>query len=163
MPLPITDKTRCDISVAVEKEQYSQSLFGGAVAEVCRYLEAHQFARFQLSTDYSRVVALLQQVAEDKPERIKLIRRGSIHLQPELPTSVTSFRDIMGSQACTRFFKEYCTRMYCSENLYFWMDAENYSNVPGNDYRRSIARRLFKVLIQYELLDFFDVTVFLFL
>jgi hypothetical protein len=40
--------------------------------------------------------------------------------------------------------------MYCAENLFFWMDAENYSNVPGADYRRSTAKRIFRKYISTE-------------
>lgn len=150
MPIPITRLTRDTITVDIEGSSYTQSMFTPAFSEVCQYLEAHQFARFVASVDLMRVIDILKQEAVMEPEQRKLVRRGSIQLSPIVCSSITTFRDIIGSQACTRFFKEYCCRMYCSENLYFWMDAENYCNVPGNDYRRSIAVRIFRKFISSE-------------
>lgn len=150
MPIPITKHTRDAIITEIEESSYSQSMFTPAFAEVCQYLEAHQFARFLVSVDFLRVVEVLKQESIMEPEKRKLVRRGSIQLSPMTSSNITTFRDIVTSQACTRFFKEYCCRMYCAENLFFWMDAENYSNVPGNDYRRSIAIRIFKKYISIE-------------
>ena len=150
MPIPITNQTRDAITVAIEESWYAQTMFTEAFSEVCTYLEAHQFARFLASPDYTRVVNILSHDAAIEPEKRKLFRRGSIQLCPVVSTNVSSFRDIIGSQACTRYFKEYCARLYCAENLFFWMDAENYSNVPGNDYRRSTAMRIFKKYISTE-------------
>lgn len=43
--------------------------------------------------------------------------------------SITSLQAILQYQTVTRFFKDFCERTFCAENLYFYLDAENYQYV----------------------------------
>jgi hypothetical protein len=40
-----------------------------------------------------------------------------------------------------------CAISFSSENLFFWLDVENYSNIPGSDFRKRIAIQMCKKYI----------------
>ena len=45
--------------------------------------------------------------------------------------NVTEFKALLSNPTAVRFFKDYCVRSLCNENLFFWLDADNYSKLPG--------------------------------
>lgn len=55
-------------------------------------------------------------------------------------------------QFCTRYFKDFCVRTYCHENILFWLDSENYQNLPGSNYMRRIAMKIHRKYIKEEAL-----------
>jgi hypothetical protein len=144
MPIPIAQSTREAIIIAMDERNLSQNLFQEAFSEVFSYIESHQYARFMQYKDFHRVVEIMQLESQMKPRNRKMGRRGSIQLERMTPSSVKNLREILVNQTCTRYFKDFCVRTYCTENLYFWLDAENYCNVPGTDYRRATATKMFK-------------------
>jgi hypothetical protein len=41
------------------------------------------------------------------------------------------FRLLLKYPTAVRFFKDFCVRTHCNENLFFWLDADNYTKLPG--------------------------------
>ena len=120
-------------------------LFQDAVVEVLQYIEGYQFPRFAQSSNMNKVIALLALDAQ-QPKANK--RRASIVLQPVSNMICTrSLKQILSYQYSTRYFKDYCTRNYCHESILFWLDAENYQNLPGTNYMKHIAQKIYRKYI----------------
>ena len=59
-------------------------------------------------------------------------------------------RQIFVHQYCTRYFKDFCIRTFCNEAIFFWLDVENYKNLPGSQYMKRIALKIYRKYIQDE-------------
>jgi len=73
-------------------------------------------------------------------------RKTSIAVQSsELQVAdLENLQTILQFQSTSRFFKDFCVRSYCAESLYFWLDVENYQNLPGGtDYMNRIALKIY--------------------
>lgn len=44
---------------------------------------------------------------------------------------MADFRSLLRFPTAARFFKDFCVRTHCTENLFFWLDADNYAQLPG--------------------------------
>jgi hypothetical protein len=60
-----------------------------------------------------------------------LPRRASLSVcAVQLPNSL-ALRSILKNQQCTRYLKDFTAKTLCSENVLFWLDVDNYKNLPG--------------------------------
>ena len=120
------------------------TLFKCAAEEVVRYIEIFQFPRFQRSPEMPRVVALLS-VERQHPQQCK--RRSSLTVRATPVPQNLSLKSILKNQTCTRYLKDFCAKVFCCENLLFWLDVENYQNLPGSEYMRRVACKIYKKFI----------------
>ena len=76
-------------------------------------------------------------------------RRASIIVQaPTIGASgMKTLKQVLSYQFSIRYFKDFCTRTYCHESILFWLDAENYQNLPGSNYMKRIANKVYKKYI----------------
>jgi len=141
MPLPLSRNVRDAIVASLHTAD--PSLFQDSVAEVMQYIECYQFPRFSGSSMMNKVIALLAMEAQ-QPKANK--RRASIVVQaPNVGSSgMKSLKQILSYQFSIRYFKDFCTRTYCHESILFWLDAENYQNLPGSNYMKRIANKIYK-------------------
>ena len=78
---------------------------------------------------------------------MKTKRRQSITLENHQIGKLNSLKHILVYQGATKFFKEFCLRIFCHENILFWLDAEYYKNLPGSDYMKRTAIKIFNKYI----------------
>jgi hypothetical protein len=48
---------------------------------------------------------------------------------------------------------------YSSENLFFWLDVENYTNIPGSDFRKRTAVKMCKKYIDDNVSDLTSILI----
>jgi hypothetical protein len=143
-PIPITSKIRDDISNKLHQQLVTPSLFKEAYDSVLKYIETFQYPRFQTSKEVNRVVNILSTEVFSKNISI---RRNSIVLQPIKVYDTKSLRAILKNQRTTRYFKDFCETRFCNENLLFYLDIENYIHLPGSDYMKRVACKIYKKYI----------------
>jgi hypothetical protein len=86
----------------------------------------------------------------------QLQRPAAVTMPPEKPKTVAplfeiqTLDDVLSYQTCIRYFKDYCERTLCAENLYFYMDAESYQNQPGSDFMKRTAIKICRKYIQED-------------
>jgi hypothetical protein len=144
MPVPVTTFTRNEILKCITGAVVLPTLFKCAAEEVVRYIELFQFPRFVQSLEMHRVTAILSAEAQ-QPTRLP--RRCSLTVHAMHVPDSLNLKSILKNQTCTRYFKDYCAKMYCTENLLFYLDVENYKNLPGSDYMRRVACKVYKKYI----------------
>ena len=141
MPVPISQQTQDNIVLEL-LVMATPSIFSVAAEEVLAYIEETQFPRFQQSAEMNKVVNILtQEAGATKPKRRTSICGDVVQI-----CDVNNLRQLLQFQISTRFFKDFCMRAYVNESLFFWLDAENYTNLPGSDYMRRTA---FKICRKY--------------
>jgi hypothetical protein len=141
MPVPVTTFTRNEILRCITGGVVLPTLFKCAAEEVVRYMEIFQFPRFLQAPDMQRVAAILK---SESQHPTRLLRRSSLSVHAMPQTDAMNLKSILKNQSCTRYLKDYCAKMYCTENLLFWLDVDNYKNLPGSDYMRRVACKIYK-------------------
>jgi hypothetical protein len=144
MPVPVTTFTRNEIFKCITGAVVLPTLFKCAAEEVVRYIELFQFPRFVQSPEMHRVNAIL---SAEALQPTRLPRRSSLTVHAMHVPDSLNLKSILKNQTCTRYFKDYCAKMYCTENLLFYLDVENYKNLPGSDYMRRVACKIYKKYI----------------
>jgi len=140
MPIPISSTTREEIEQNLNNLTMLPVLFKNATLQIHNYIEKVQFPKFQQSESMEEVVNILSQEAGNIGKSITR-RRSSIAMQSDV-SSVMNLKTILQYQSSTRFFKDFCVRIYVNESLFFWLDAENYKNLPGSDYMKRTAHKI---------------------
>mmetsp|Transcript_23536 Transcript_23536/g.39976 ORF Transcript_23536/g.39976 Transcript_23536/m.39976 type:complete len:965 (-) Transcript_23536:251-3145(-) len=154
MAVPLTPATRQAIEAEFSSDDISALIFSKAIQEVTRFVECHQFPRFMQSAEAESVTKIIdEEVATntsstDEENYIPYLRRKPSHNDDQAPWEVKSLDDMMNFRVllkyptAVRFFKDYCVRTHCNENLFFWLDADNYTKLPGSDFRKRVAVKL---------------------
>lgn len=146
-PLPVTCEVREKIRKDIEEANIKPTMFVIAYNEVVEYIERFLYPRFQNSSDMRRVVAMLN--IQNSINGI-IRKHSSMSVDANVVRNVNTLRDILRYQYATKFLKDFCSRTLCSENVLFWLDAENYANLPGSDYMKRVAQKIFKKYIEDE-------------
>lgn len=141
LPLPVSEATRA--AVASELVSSSFSIFKVAAEEVLTYIEVAQFPCFAKSPDMKRVEAILRSEVSSTKHK----RRQSISIDTMGIADTRSLRQILQNQTTTRYFKDFCNRIYVNESLFFWLDAEHYANLPGSEYMKRTAYKICRKFI----------------
>jgi len=147
-PLPISDEARD----AVEKNQFTPgpNLFEPAQTEVYEFMVSQLFNRFKKTDAFienTEYVKRLKARHEDQPnEDVFLHSLDERNFKREVMPSennIKALKRLLKSQSGVRFFKEFCEQIYCTENIFFWMEAEDYANIPQSErYLESFARKI---------------------
>jgi len=150
MPVPVTTRTRCDIEEAIASLDIPSKIFAEAVVEVRRYIEHNQFPRFMLS-EYAEKVREIIRCDDGKDKHFgDQVLHDSVSIdidESNFSGNIMSLRGVLTRQTSIRFFTEYCVTTHCTENLFFWLDADNYANMPGSDFRKRTAIKICKKYI----------------
>jgi len=141
MPLPISTSVRDEIEENMRNDLFLPVLFKKATLQIHDYIEKVQFPKFQQSKEMDIVINILSQEAGVTSKTV-VRRRSSIALQSLEEAQVMNLKTILQYQISTRFFKDFCVRTYVNESLFFWLDAENYMNLPGSDYMKRTAHKI---------------------
>lgn len=141
MPIPISSSTREEIEQNLNNLTMLPVLFKNATLQIHSYIEKVQFPKFQKSESIEEVVNILSQEAGNVGKSLTR-RRSSIAMQSSEALSAMNLKNILQYQSSTRFFKDFCVRIYVNESLFFWLDAENYKNLPGSDYMKRTAHKI---------------------
>lgn len=144
MPVPVTTFTRNEILKCITGGVVLPTLFKCASEEVVRYIEIFQYPRFQRSPEMVSVQLIL---SSEQQHPTHLQRRSSLSMRAMPVQDTLNLKNILKNQTCTRYFKDYCTKICCCENLLFWLDVDNYVNLPGSDYMRRVACKIYKKYI----------------
>ena len=59
-----------------------------------------------------------------------------------------SFEEVLSDPFNLNYFKKFCVADYSTENLLFWLEVEEYREVKAPEYRRHIARKIYRKYIQ---------------
>ena len=117
-------------------------------------MEMVQLPRFNLSAQAKRMEALIaaqasmQEVVDSGgrvPATVLARRRSSISVAAKGPK--VDLLKVLRYQSLTRYFKEFCGQSLNMENLFFYLDAEHYANIPGQGYLKNIAQRMVRKYI----------------
>ena len=138
-PVPVPQNTRN--SIMSELETAGPGLFKEGYDNVLDYIESCQFGGFLASSEMHEVLTILGAQRTKGQEtvsrrRIYFANRGAT------VTDTTSLRNILQNQISTRFFKDFCHRIFVNESLFFWLDVENYMQLPGTDYMKRNAMKI---------------------
>jgi len=145
--VPISNETRA----AIEKGQITPgpNLFEPAQEEVYKFMVSTLYGRFKATEPYISNLGYLDQLARkdssleesrdgDLPPRFDMSRRESQVISEE----ATSITHLLHTQTGCRYFKEFCEQIYCPEMIFFWMEVEDYKQVPGEMYMARFARKI---------------------
>lgn len=148
MSIPITNVCRAEIVLRVEDKTVLPTLFQTASDEVLRYIEMFQFPRFQNSPEFMRVASILTLERHSQQNSSGMRRGSNLNVRGVIASSeMNTLKQILRYQLPTRYFKDFCVRTLCSENIFFWLDVENYMNLPGSDYMKRMACKIYKKYI----------------
>lgn len=157
MAVPISGDTREAIEVSFSSNKISRTVFSAAVQEVKKYVESNQFSRFMLTPAAEKVTRIIvDEVTATQPDgeeaqSMPLLRRDADGNVDSLTfDDMKDLRLLLKHPTAVRYFKDFCVRTVCHENLYFWLDAENYAKLPGTDFRKRIALKLCEKYINEE-------------
>ena len=142
MPIPISCSIREEIEQNIKNHLFLPVLFKKATLQIHDYIEKVQFPKFQQSKEMEDVISILSQEASSSHHKTIVRRRSSIAMQSFEESQVMNLKTILQYQTSTRFFKDFCVRTYVNESLFFWLDAENYLNLPGSDYMKRTAHKI---------------------
>jgi hypothetical protein len=79
---------------------------------------------------------------------MRAARRGSVSLSiGEGPPDLSSLSKILSFQTSTKFFRDFCNRTFCAENLYFYLDTEHFQLLPSSSFKRRIALKIYNKYI----------------
>tara|TARA_B110000090_G_C13217104_1_gene383288 strand:- start:136 stop:840 length:705 start_codon:yes stop_codon:yes gene_type:complete len=137
MPVPISSATRNQIKIDIETA--GPGIFKRAHEDVIDYVLSCQLNGFLSTPEITGIMHLLK---EQETQSISSRRRSSLALSQRGQLDPKSLRHILQSPVCTRFFKDFCQRIFISESLFFYLDVENYTNLPGTDYMRRTAYKI---------------------
>ncbi len=135
IPVPITQALRATILKNLENS--GPALFKQAHEDVLNYIELCQFSTFMASPEWDEVKTLLE---KRKKKECDSLHRFSVCI--DNAGDARSLRGVLNNQLSTRYFKDFCHRIFVNESLFFWLDVENYSSLPGNDYMRRAAYKI---------------------
>ncbi|KAJ1407748.1 RGS domain-containing protein [Ochromonadaceae sp. CCMP2298] len=143
MPVPVTCFTRAEILQCIAGGVVLPTLYKVAAEEVVRYIEIFQFPRFLQSPDMNRIACMIG-ADQSRPQESHLPRRASLSVSAVHLPNTLALRSILQNQQCTRYLKDFSAKTLCSENVLFWLDVDNYKNLPGSDYMRRVACKIYK-------------------
>lgn len=141
MPVPITISVRQEILADLNNNKDLPIIFKKSLVQVHDYIQKVQFPKFQQSSETDFVFTILSQEARSVTKNVAR-RRSSIGMQSlgeNQLTQLTNLKTILQYQSSTRFFKDFAMRTYSYESLFFWLDAENYINLPGSDFMKRMV------------------------
>jgi len=154
--LPISEDTR----ELIEKNQETPgpNLFEPAQTEVYDFMVTQLYRRFQKTDAYHQNldhlkhlhkmhVALANKInkqTDSESISVQNLQGARVHdgaISEE--DSMKALKQVLKSQSGVRFLKEFCEQIYCTENIFFWMEAEDFLNIPGGQrYLESFARKI---------------------
>lgn len=144
MAVPVQSDTRQAVAQALADGVVPPTLFAKATQEVLRYIEVFQYPRFQRSVDMHAVVGVF---TAEVFSRSYARQRRSLSIRGVELTDLRSLKAVLRNPLSMRFFKDYCTRTYCAENVLFWLDVEHYHSLPGGDFMRRVACKIYQKYI----------------
>jgi hypothetical protein len=151
MPVPVSTAVKSEVAAHIADKSVLPTLFQAASDEVLRYIEIFQFPRFQQSGDFMSVLAILAKEGQLAGRHSPVKRRSSsLVIRASAMSDLQSLREILQHQLPTRYFKDFCVRTVCCENILFWLDVENYLHLPGSDYMRRVACKIYKKYVADE-------------
>jgi hypothetical protein len=160
MPVPVSVETHQRIQNNVEVA--GPALFKQAQDDVMDYVESCQFSKLVKAPE----MALIENIL--RVEESSLLQESGGHhhrgkarydhagggggsrrrlsslyfVGNDVAGDSKSLRFILRNQLCTRFFKDFCNRIFVNESLYFWFDAEYYQGLPSVEYMRRSAYKI---------------------
>ncbi len=144
MPIPVSNSIRQEVIAQLADSAVLPTLFQQASEEVLRYIEIYQFPRFQRSPEFVEVVSILTKELQTSRHSPAMKRNSSLVIRGISESDTRSLKQILLFQLPTRYFKDFCVRTKCGENILFWLDVENYVHLPGSDYMRRVACKIYK-------------------
>ncbi len=152
--------------------------FQQAVTDVLAYVETTQMPHLLRSPEAVAIGELVVQerlngISANRRFSAATIakgRRTSIAQSTGLTAGeLLDLRNVLRCQSTARYFKDFCMRRYvadslmmsilhkylicycsyCAESLYFWLDVEDYQNLPrGSEYMNRIALKIYQKYIE---------------
>lgn len=159
MPVPVSGETQQ--KVLRNLEVAGPALFKQAQENVMEYVESCQFPKLLKSPEITLIENILQ-VEERSAYRDAALgtsrygdggvrrRMSSLYFQNVDINESKSLRFVLKNQLCTRFFKEFCNRIFVNESLQFWLDVEYYQGLPSAQYMRRSALKICNKYIAYD-------------
>ena len=162
MTVPISTETQQQIGA--DLEMAGPSLFSKAQDDVMDYIESCQFTKLLKAPEMTLVYNILEaeeRNRQSEPSSPRFVSRphkgafpsrrrlSSLYFQEVDIGDTRSLRHILRNQLCTRFFKDFCNRIFVNESLFFWLDAEHYQGLPSVEYMRRTASKICRKYI-YE-------------
>ena len=153
MPVPVSASTRQSV---LEKIQTAgPALFKQAHNEVLEYIESCQLSGFLATSEWEEVKGVLKSKSSNSSNKSSNQSSSSherndnrsrksfvIGSQSEILSDFKSLFNILHNQIATRYFKDFCHRIFVNESLFFWLDVENYIQLPGTDYMKRAALKI---------------------
>ena len=154
MPVPVSVETQQ--RVLRDLEVAGPALFKQAQDNVMEYVEGCQFPKLLKSTEITLIENILQTEERNSYRDGGLgtgrhgdggmrRRMSSLYLQNVDVNDTKSLRFVLKNQLCTRFFKDFCNRIFVNESLQFWLDVEYYQGLPSAQYMRRSVQDLQEV------------------
>ena len=154
-PVPVSEETSNYIKQNLDNG--GPALFKQCQEDVLTYIEACQLPKLTKSTADITVIQKILSTASDTLNQkfskqsmsstVPGYRRTSVSFKTITMNETKLLRCILQNQLLTRFFKDFCNRIFVNESLFFWLDAEYYANIPGSDYMKRSAYNISKKYI----------------
>jgi hypothetical protein len=144
MPVPVPQSTRAEILTNIQTA--GPGLFKQAQNEVLDYIESCQLSSFLATAEWEELRSTIE-VAEKNAKKDGGSHTGRqrnfvTSSKASIYAEYKSLRNILTNQIATRYFKDFCQRIFVNESLFFWLDVENYVQLPGTDYMPRAAMKI---------------------
>ena len=63
---------------------------------------------------------------------------------------VMTLEGVLSDSVELKYFKEYCIKEMSVENLLFWLEAQDYKSADAPEYRRFVAKKIFRKYIAVD-------------
>ncbi len=120
-------------------------LFKQAQNEVLDYIESCQLSSFLATAEWEELRSTIEAAeknAKKDGNHAGRQRNFVTSSKASIYAEYKSLRNILMNQIATRYFKDFCQRIFVNESLFFWLDVENYVQLPGTDYMPRAAMKI---------------------
>eukprot|EP01083_Nonionella_stella_P212263 766745_1 len=103
---------------------------------VLHYMEETFYEEFLVSEDFDMYLALA-----DEQEKLQAVDQ-----EPEGPA--IHLREVLGDSGHCHFFAEFLREEGWEHVLFFWLECQNYSDIPSSEFRGHLAQKMYRKFIQ---------------
>ena len=57
---------------------------------------------------------------------------------------IDSLDTFLTNQNYRKYFTSYCQETFCAENIYFWLDCEDFKHIPSDDLLKVVAQKIYR-------------------
>jgi hypothetical protein len=129
------------------------SLFNRAQLIIFKLMQNDLYPRFLKSPYLAEVLTEFKAQGGEKRHHQVSMRRLSIvagDLDSDEFASFSKLEKVLAHPVACRHFKEFCEVSQCSENIHFYLEAEEIKHMPNTTYLRLRAQKTFNKFVKHD-------------